>query len=589
MFEATFRDGFARLGRWDPNGTRVNTPFILGIDVHGLSHRVSPSVQDLLPQDVIPVPAELADRAGIPHPGPAVRDGRGPRVLVVSGPDQLGTYEDDEVPEVIALANSNYLWRDPSRLVRTVVEVRSLMRFDQLLYLPGVATPANVPFLQLLGVDLIDPVQMAYAAVNGIDHTVDGGDQDTDGFSDDLPGFTDLDGNIRMSGMSTGSAPPAALTPAHLFRGNLRALSNSVDRSCRALKRGLLRNLVESGCALHIDQTQGYRVFNRISYEHVERSTPAWRKSPVLATTECSLAWPEVVRFRERVIKRYRAPGANTLILLPCSAKKPYSQSRSHNLFREAVGRGRSIHEVMVTSPMGLVPRELERFHPAGNYDIPVTGEWSANEREMLTDLLKRYLENNSYDRVVVHLDEGHRFLEDVLPDAEWTVDGRATSEGSLEALSKAASAAPERGPSRFDYARSRLRFQFPEGWDTLLEDCEINGAWWKASVQRKGDLLGFFDPDRGFFISTIPGGQAMIDAGINVVEIGDFKPTSNIMAPGVVAAGDWIRPGDEVVAAHEDEIRAVGTAVMSGPEMVESQRGAAIRVRERAYIGGPG
>ena len=39
-----------------------------------------------------------------------------------------------------------------------------------------------------------------------------------------------------------------------------------------------------------------------------------------------------------------------------------------------------AVHQVIVTAPLGLVPRELEEIWPAANYDIPVTGEWDADE-----------------------------------------------------------------------------------------------------------------------------------------------------------------------------------------------------------------
>ena len=35
-----------------------------------------------------------------------------------------------------------------------------------------------------------------------------------------------------------------------------------------------------------------------------------------------------------------------------------------------------SLHELIVTSPVGLVPRELENSYPASSYDIPVIGIW---------------------------------------------------------------------------------------------------------------------------------------------------------------------------------------------------------------------
>src|SRR5207249_7612127 len=102
-----------------------------------------------------------------------------------------------------------------------------------------------------------------------------------------------------------------------------------------------------------------------------------------------------------------KPPSARVLLLLPCSARKPYSASRSHRRFREAIQACKNpsvVHEVIVTSPLGLIPRELERFYPAGAYDIPVTGDWSRDEAAVVADDLEAFGESNRYDSVVAHL-----------------------------------------------------------------------------------------------------------------------------------------------------------------------------------------
>src|SRR5438094_9701488 len=110
----------------------------------------------------------------------------------------------------------------------------------------------------------------------------------------------------------------------------------------------------------------------------------------MLAYSHESLHRPEIVRFRRRIRERYRKPpSARVLLLLPCSARKPYSASRSHRRFREAIQACRNpsvVHEVIVTSPLGLIPRELERFYPAGAYDIPVTGDWSRDHAAIVAE-----------------------------------------------------------------------------------------------------------------------------------------------------------------------------------------------------------
>ena len=56
----------------------------------------------------------------------------------------------------------------------------------------------------------------------------------------------------------------------------------------------------------------------------------------------------------------YIPPRCDVAVLLPCSARKPYSLSQSHRRFQMAVGD--RAHELIVTSPLGLVPRDSKRF-----------------------------------------------------------------------------------------------------------------------------------------------------------------------------------------------------------------------------------
>ena len=58
-----------------------------------------------------------------------------------------------------------------------------------------------------------------------------------------------------------------------------------------------------------------------------------------------------------------------------------------------------------MTSPLALVPRELEEAYPAASYDVPVTGRWDREERAWLTSCLEAYLKKNRYARIVAHLD----------------------------------------------------------------------------------------------------------------------------------------------------------------------------------------
>ena len=62
-------------------------------------------------------------------------------------------------------------------------------------------------------------------------------------------------------------------------------------------------------------------------------------------------------------------------------------------------------------------------------------------------------------------------------------------------------------------------------------------------------------------------------------MKIDDFVPKGTVFAIGVLNADPEIRPFDEVIVVN-DQIIAVGRALMSGWEMQASKRGGAVAVR---------
>src|SRR5207244_11778730 len=126
--------------------------------------------------------------------------------------------------------------------------------------------------------------------------------------------------------------------------------------------------------------------------------------------------------------------------LPPSSPRTPYSSRRSHRRFRDAMLASATpsvVHEVIVTSPWGLIPRELERFHPARDYDIPVTGDWSRDEAAIVIEDLSAFLAANRYDAVVALLGAEAPIVQEASPEALFSTKDHPTSEDSLVALTR--------------------------------------------------------------------------------------------------------------------------------------------------------
>src|SRR6267143_2015951 len=307
------------------------------------------------------------------------------------------------------------------------------------------------------------------------------------------------------------------------------------------------------------------------------------------AHNDHALYRPEIVRFRRRIRERYRKPpSARILLLLPCSARKPYSASRSHRRFRDAILGSENpsvVHEVIVTSPLGLIPRELERFHPARDYDIPVTGDWSRDDAAIVIEDLSAFVATNRYDAVVAHLGAEAPIVQEAVPEAIFSTKDHPTSEDSLVALTRtldqvAGSVRSVAKGARFAEEMSNLaRFQFGETGSVLVEGATFRGRFPDVRVLRGTQQLAMHTA-RGMLSLTLAGGEVLSKKDAYWVEIEDFLPVGNIFAVGVRDAAHEIRPGDEVAVRHGSEVRAVGTARLGWREMKDLRRGEAVHVR---------
>ncbi len=304
--------------------------------------------------------------------------------------------------------------------------------------------------------------------------------------------------------------------------------------------------------------------------------------------TEESLHRPEVLRWHKRMLERYAPPDYSALtIVLPCSAKKPYSKSKSHQKFMKHIKRGAGgkvglVHEVIMTSPLGLVPRELERIYPAGHYDVPVTGHWSFEEKEISTGLMTDYIQKAD-THVIAHVDGVYRDIcsnlgipltkEKILSD-ESLADLESKIKSSLEGID-----AP-RVNRRIGGLKRVCDFQFGKGASEYLisGNPRINGY----QVFCDDLQVGSINPRTGYLALSFKGGEFLRDFGSYIVTI-SFRPESNnIFSIGVVEADSKIRPGEEVVVLFEDEVVGVGKAVLNGDEMVIASKGLALVLRHR-------
>jgi archaeosine synthase len=477
--------------------------------------------------------------------------------------------------DAYVLSNAQKLVGHAAAFVEGLVRTRETIPSDTALYLPGVATPGNVATLAYAGVDLVDTDRAVLKGTQGKYLTTDGEE-----FLEDMEELP--------------CACPACQKPREDFdraecaAHNEHALRAALATVRQRIRAGRLRDYVEGQARHEQWLTATFRRLDQ-QYAYLEQRTPVLRRAEITAASDDTLRRVEIQRFAERVTGRYRNRFDNPLVLVPCSARKPYSDSQSHGQYHDAIQF--RAHLVSMTSPIGVVPQELELTYPAQHYDAVVTGEWSATEVEFVTDVLEAYLRRNEYPRVIAHVPgEGYREIcervEDRLDlDFEYTVDDHPTTTESLANL--ASTLAEESKYRKRERQHNTLKaiadYQFGEGaGDALFDDLSVESRYPKLrATDGDGEQLAMLVPEYGTLALTIAGGRRWVesDAPEKRVEIDGFVPHGSVLAPGVVDASDDIRVGDEVVIEGPKAF-AVGRAAMAGPEMVESTRGLASSVR---------
>jgi len=586
MFEILGHGGLGRKGLWTRGDRDLPTPLVLF--VRG-SRRAAPAFAEALLVSERTDDPRLQIRASgsffAPRPRGSPDDlppSKGlPLSLVdletpqesLSGDLAIVTSDADLRPakdaEVVFLANGIEYERSPRGFVAAIRRIREGLGPAKVLGITGLASPSNAAVLAYAGIDLMDSSRVVLDGARGTFHTSDGAHPVEE---------------VDRAACGCEACASSADVVAH----NERALFREILLVRNHLLHGRLRELVERRLANAPWNAAVLRHLDLRAYDLVEPHVPV--AGPTMhAYSHESLTRPEVVRFRERIRERYRKPeSARVLLLLPCSARKPYSASRSHRRFRDAVFASVNpsvVHEVVVTSPLGLIPRELERFYPARAYDIPVTGDWSRDEAAVVLEDLRTFAAANRYESVVAHLGAEAPIVKEALPEAILTSAAKTTSDESLAALTRAldgVAADHERVPKGVRFAEEMgnvARFQFGPAGAVLVEGATFRGRVPDVRVLHRGTQLAMHTA-RGMLSLTLAGGARLSAKDAYWAEIEDFLPKGNVFAVGVVDAAREIRPGDEVVVRHAGEVRAVGTARLSWREMNDLRRGEAIHVR---------
>ncbi|MHA1243489.1 MAG: DUF5591 domain-containing protein [Candidatus Heimdallarchaeota archaeon] len=390
-----------------------------------------------------------------------------------------------------------------------------------------------------------------------------------------------------------------------LLHHNEHIFLQKIRETREALHKKDLRSFLEKELQNHPTIASAIRIMDEIWKDEIIIRTPTWSSYSIKSITSYGFTRPEIIAFQEKMLERFSIlKNKKIIVLLPCSARKPYSDSRSHKLFLDAISsipanKWGYVQELILTSPLGVIPRELERVFPAAHYDIPVTGDWSFEEKEIAITQLVAILTKLPHKDFTIVAHVSGEYVE-LCQEAEkrlkmkfvyTALENKATSPIALGALSNKLQSLVNDLPVIHYYPDQELLHALTDyhfGKDigkTLFTKCKIKGKPpLPFKILQGNDQIGVIQPASGKLILSMKTGEILAKRKVYfVISNAEKLEGSTLFAVGVVKADEKIRPSDEVVILSEKgELLGIGTAQMSGIDMNKQKKGSVVKIRAK-------
>ena len=320
LFKVIERDGPARIGEAIIDKIEIKTPNILFLNTKRFK---SPSFASILITNI-----KIKSKKPILRFSEnlllQIMQEKNDKFYIVSTNEKIINLNlKENTAKIFIVANTAQLLNQPKKFVDFIINLRKKIGYEKIIYLPSVGEPKNLALLTYLSVDFIDSIKAIIAARNNILLFENGSFK-----TDEL-----VENPCNCPSCIKINKKPSKMKFQDILSHNEYTINTEIKHIRNAISQENLRNLVENRIKVDPNLTAILRNFDRYHYDFLEKRTPITNKGKIIATTLESLNRPEIKRFQERVINRYKKPkSAKILLLLPCSAKKPYSFSKSHKL-----------------------------------------------------------------------------------------------------------------------------------------------------------------------------------------------------------------------------------------------------------------
>jgi archaeosine synthase len=327
---------------------------------------------------------------------------------------------------------------------------------------------------------------------------------------------------------------------------------------------------------------------------------------------------PDFQEFRERLEKNFSPESwTKLIILIPCSAKKPYSESKSHRKFQSIIRKFPDFpdfQEIILTSPLGAIPRQLEDIYPVNSYDISVTGDWDNEEIEiasnMLISLLKKFseripilchLKNPGYLKIVekAGLKLKNKFYFTEVKGNLTTKESLLSLENCIKSLKdslKLENVVPENKNFLKTWTRKFLKIIDYQFGPNLGNKIYCNGIrTWKneksnnveINDQKTREKLGKFNVNTGQIELNLNGANRLLPLKEQtnfIVFDGQTINGNTLFRPGIIGFSPNLLPKDLTLIfdKNQDKLIGLGSMIVGSNYIKNSKTGKIVNVYEK-------
>ncbi len=503
----------------------------------------------------------------------------------------------------IALTNLLSLLNNQRQAVSFLAGINSYLPVDSILYLLSPVPHTFWPILAYTGINVFNNGFAQIASKQSM-YLTDFGGFDIASLSE-KPCFCEACNSVNH--LSELLMPdPKNSDQTLLEKHNTWIATKKIREIRNALRNSDLRSYVEQMIHSNVFSGAALRLLDKQHNDEIISRMPTWKTSLIKHITEYSYYRPEIQEFQRRIRERFQVrESKKVVVIFPCSARKPYSFSKSHGKFLNTLGsisnkkRG-YIQELILTSPLGVIPRELEMVYPAAHYDIPVTGDWSHMEKEIAVKQLTTVLSKAKTSKLSVLAHVSNEYVE-LCKDAEKQLkmkfkytasDDKTTSSASLSLLydelnSILKDLEPITYKSDMELIQAIADYQYGSGigQEMFKENCRIRSKPNQPQfIMQDKKQIGVIQPTTGKLSLTLETGKILAEKEKYFVLFDDEElEGSTLFAVGVVDADPQIRPTDSVVILNKKrELVGVGNAIISGKDMKETRRGPAVKIKQK-------